>query len=306
MVIRVSHKTVWLNGRLVCFPRGSSAVDAYASLSKHSPKDCNTLQGVEDKRGKALAPHVPLDHPLEALAQAIAWRLANPTNHQFMQRPIKRAKGSNGRKTIVKNDGKLYGYATRTLSESDIQEIRGVCALELSKRGNPENFDFGTWKALFSESRKVLGMKRKVYRESLLDSLDTIDFHSELSLDAALIQSLRDEREEEQRREEARKAHVHESARQMIKLILAARRADHSRKAVFNKLTACRYLRAALKCESGQGHGHALTRTAAYKSHNVFLEYIAKGEAQLALESEEANARAQWEESARLMYAVAE
>src|SRR6202012_2327442 len=113
----------------------------------------------------------------------IAWRLANPTNRAFMNRAVKRAKGSNGRKAIVKNDGRLYGFTPRTLSEGDIEEIRGVCALVLAQAGNPEEFDFATWKAFFSESRKVLGMKRKVNRENLLDSLDTVDFHSELSLD---------------------------------------------------------------------------------------------------------------------------
>jgi hypothetical protein len=278
-------------------------------LAKHTPTPCvaTVAQDKEALRKRKRIPaRTPLEHPLEAIAQAIAWRLANPTNSAFLNRAVKRAKGSNGRKTIVKNDGKLYGFTQRTLSEADIEEIRGVCAVVLARLGNPETLDFAAWKALFSESRAVLGMKRKVVRENLLDSLDAIDFHSEMRVDAALIESLRAEEEEERRIEEERKARIHDKAREMIRCILAARRADTSRKACFNMLQGCRHLRAALKCALGNGHGHGLTRTAAYEKHATFSAYLARGEARLVVEREEERARLENEESARCMYAIAE
>ena len=308
MISRLSSRTVLLNGRYVAFLRGASAKDVYAALAKHTPAPFIIVardNEAKEKR-KRIPSHAPLEHPLEAIAQTIAWRLANPTNHAFMNRKVKRAKGSNGHKAVIKNDGKLYGFAPRTLSKADIEEIRSVCSLVLAQRGNPETFDFGTWKALFSESRKVLGMKRKVNRENLLDSLEAIDFHSELALDSALVETLRDEREEERRKENERKARLHEDTRRMIRLILAARRADTSRKACFNKLTACRFLRAALKCASGEGHGHGLTRTAAYEKYATYSAYLAKGEIQLTREQEAERASLAEEETARLMFGVAD
>ena len=200
--------------------------------------------------------HLP-EHPFCKLAEIVAHRLENPTNRDFLNKEFRKAKGSNGRKTIVKNDGILRGHAQRTISSEDREEIRGEIALILGESPQGETISFPQWKAIFSNSRKVLRISRKEKRESLLSSLEElqeINFHSDLSADSALHEFQLSERQISDSTEDFCNEIFKSKVRLFIKYIFAAFRGEsENRKCKANKKTALEVLRKACNTFRGMG-----------------------------------------------------
>ncbi len=210
--------------------------------------------------------------------------------------------------------GEIPSDAAPALTPSEELSRHGAC-LPCRVRLGMLPLSFAHWKQAFGAARATLGMKRKTAREDLNVSLESLQTAMREGQGADLLETeaARRAREAERAAEKAAladtRARVACETRRLHSLICAAHRAEIAnaeRKAKSNFRTALRHLRRAIAATLGDGHGHEKTRTAAYERDKVFRAYLAKGEAQTALERDVAQAAWQADESARLMFAVAE
>ena len=277
--VRLSKSLVFIAGTIHSLPEIS--VIKSLSDSKKSPGNFGNVTALKDRkkstlereslRGHALKkppelckvpakmPEKPF-HPFSGLAEIVAQRLENPINRRFLNSTIKREKGSNGKKSILKNDGKLHGHAIRIISQFDREEIRGEIALILAEKPDEEKMTFENWKAIFTASRKTLRINRRLERENLLSSfeeLQAIDFHSDLTANSDLLEFREREKSDIEKTNEFCSEIFRGEIRDFIKSILAARREDDSRKANATKKTALNFLKKAVKNFNGEGHGES-------------------------------------------------
>jgi hypothetical protein len=259
------------------------------------------------------------NHPFSLLAEIVAQRLENPVNRRFLNGEIKRAKGSNGKKSILKNDGKLHGHAIRIISKFDREEIRGEISLALAEKPDGEKLSLENWKTIFSNSRKTLRINRQLERENLLESLEelqTIDFHSDLTADSALREFRERENAEIGNTNDFCDKVFQGEIRGFIQAILAAFREEKSteRQAKGNKKKALRYLKKAANSFRGLGHGEKAKKIhhRANDNHELreqgksFLAYIALGKNRMEAEKTAfENSVAEYNENLA-MYAIGE
>jgi len=243
---------------------------------KDSTFEKNALRGIAPKKSPELSkvpakmPEIPF-HPFSALAETVAQRLENPINRRFLSGEIKRAKGSNGKKSFLKNDGKLHGHAIRIISKFDREEIRGEISLALAEKPDGEKLTLENWKTIFTASRKTLRINRRLERENLLSSLEelqSIDFHSDLTANTALLEFREREKSDIANANDFCDGIFRGEIREFIRAILAARREDDSRKANTTKKTALNFLKKAVKNFNGEGHGESNV-----KRHHGGIDY---------------------------------
>jgi hypothetical protein len=242
----------------------------------------------------AKMPEIPF-HPFSALAEIVARKLENPTNRRFLNGDIKRAKGSNGKKSILKNDGKLHGHAIRIISKFDREEIRGEISLALAEKPDGEKLTLENWKSIFSASRKTLRLNRQLERENLLSSyeeLQEINFHSDLTANSALLEFREREKSGIENTDKFCSEIFAGELRKFIRIILAAFRDDASRQRKSNKGKALRFLKKCANSFRGFGHGESNAKIHHGGIHlhelkeaaRVFLKYVALGKNRLELE----------------------
>jgi hypothetical protein len=315
--VRLNKNLVFIAGTIHFLPE----IPAIASLSdskisagnfgnisalkarKRLNQENDSLRGPALKKSPELSktpakmPEFPF-HPYSALAEIVAQRLENPVNRRFLNGEIKRAKGSNGKKSILKNDGKLHGCAIRSLSKFDREEIRGEIALILAEKPDGEKLTFENWKAIFSAARKTLRINRRLERENLLSSLEelqSVDFHSDLTANSALLAFREKEKSEIESTDNFCNGIFSGEIRELIRAILAANREEISnekRKAKSNKKIALQFLRKSAASFRGEGHGEATRKIhrggidlhKLREAQTTFGKYILLGQCRLNLE----------------------
>jgi hypothetical protein len=301
--IRLNKSTVFIAGTLHHLPANDGFnfgnVIALNSRKKaNSEKD--SLRVTTPKKSQELSkipakmPEIPF-HPYSALAEIVAQKLESPINRRFLNGEIKRAPGSNGKKSILKNDGKLHGHAIRIISIHDREEIRGEISLALAEKPDGEKLTMENWKTIFSESRKTLRINRRLERENLLSSfeeLQEINFHSDLTASAALLEFREREKSYIKSTDAFCDKIFAEELREYIRIILAACRDDKSRQRKANKKNALMFLKIWINNYRGFGHGQTNTKKHHGGIHlhklneagKVFVKYIASGKCRLELE----------------------
>ncbi len=317
---KYSQSSLFINGRVVAYiapsaPRGSMeraqefkrAMNFHAACNealrtlKAQRKGEAKLERLEKGKVEQLTEETAFKTPFFSLALNVANRLENPTNSKFMQRAVKRAKGSNGHVTKIANDGKLHGYAFREISGADIQEIEGVICYEVSKANEFEKISLSTWKAIFSSARKVLRINRTPEREGLIESIQsllTTDFHSDLKLNQETREAFERETREAEETEKVQRVALARQVRKYLSTLHAARRADKTRKANAKFKGQLRFLRKCTRAMGGTGHECNFKETAhknggrntgaIHTEIARFWDYMAEGEAQLVKEATDA------------------
>lgn len=305
-----------------------SRVPYFRALELQSPK--------WENENPIVAENIATARQIESLANVVAFRLANPINRKTLDRKATFLPGSNGRKKLVRNDGNLRGYAERQISEHDFSDILGCVALGMYgecvtgneddtwiNRANPETLTFETWKAIFSLSRSTLRMNRKVERENLSESLDALltatDFHSHLTLSTETLAEFAREKREENDADAFTRKIIASQVKFYVSAILAANRADASRKAKNKKRTALAYLRKATLAMLGNGHGESYAvrfnsdrskggrcLSASHNALQTFRDYIADGVKQIETEKTAAAIFESRIAENALLYAVSE
>ena len=303
--IRLNKSTVFIAGTLHHLPENSAVNFGNVKelkARKTANREKDSLRGPAPKKSPELSkvpakmPEIPF-HPFSALAEIVAQRLENPVNRRFLNGEIKRAKGSNGKKSILKNDGKLHGHAIRIISKFDREEIRGEISLALAEKPDGEKLTFENWKTIFSESRKTLRINRQLERENLLSSfeeLQEINFHSDLTASAALLEFREREKSEIESTDDFCNEIFAGELREYIRIILAAFRDEKpiKRQAKSNKNRALKFLKKSAKSFRGLGHGEKAKKIhhRANDTHELreqkhkFLAYIAIGKNRMELE----------------------